>query len=129
MQKVHANRNLPIRADVDARLAFAGAPQDLQEMLGSLLDNACKAAKTQVLVSAMQAGRQLRVAVDDGGPGIAPNQMTKALERGHRLDETTPGSELGLAIVQELATLYEGSVEIGVSPLGGLRVVLNLPAG
>lgn len=128
MQKVHAGRKLSIRSDIDARLAFAGESQDLQEMLGNLLDNACKSARTQVLVSAMQTGRHLRVTVDDDGPGIAPDQMAKALARGHRLDETTPGSGLGLAIVQELATLYEGTVELCVSPLGGLLVVLNLPA-
>lgn len=129
MQKVYANRKLSIRVDVDARLAFAGESQDLQEMLGNLLDNACKAARTQVLVSAMQTGQLLRVTVDDDGPGIAPDQIAKALERGQRLDETTPGSGLGLAIVQELATMYEGTVELGVSPLGGLLVVLNVPAG
>lgn len=129
MQKVYANRKLSIRAEIDARLAFAGESQDLQEMLGNLLDNACKAARTQVLVSAMQTGPLLRVTVDDDGPGIAPDQVAKALARGHRLDESTPGSGLGLAIVQELATLYEGTVELGVSPLGGLVVVINLPAG
>lgn len=129
MQKVYANRKLSIRVDVDAHLAFAGESQDLQEMLGNLLDNACKAARTQVLVSASQTGQRLRVTVDDDGPGIAPDQIAKALERGQRLDETTPGSGLGLAIVQELATLYEGTFELGVSPLGGLLVVLNVPAG
>ncbi|MEO3691746.1 sensor histidine kinase [Roseateles paludis] len=128
MQKVHAGRHLSIRADVDARLAFAGESQDLQEMLGNLLDNACKAARSQVLVSAMQTGRHLRVTVDDDGPGIPTDQMAQALARGHRLDETTPGSGLGLAIVQELATLYEGTVELGVSALGGLLVLLVLPA-
>ena len=80
-------------------------------------------------MSVIQTGPLLRVTVDDDGPGIAPDQFAKALERGHRLDESTPGSGLGLAIVQELATLYEGTVELGVSPLGGLLVVLNLPAG
>ncbi|MCE4557718.1 sensor histidine kinase [Roseateles cellulosilyticus] len=129
MQKVYANRRLSIRVDVDARLAFAGESQDLQEMLGNLLDNACKAARTQVLVSAMQTGPILRVTVDDDGQGIAPDQIAKALQRGRRLDETTPGSGLGLAIVQELATMYEGTVELGVSPLGGLLARLNLPAG
>lgn len=128
MQKVHAGRNLSISVDVDERLAFAGESQDLQEMLGNLLDNACKSARTQVLLSGMQNGRQLCVTVDDDGQGIPPDQMDKALERGHRLDETAPGSGLGLAIVQELATLYEGTIELGVSPLGGLRVVLSLPA-
>ncbi|MFG6489274.1 sensor histidine kinase [Roseateles sp. BYS78W] len=129
MQKVHAGRTLSIRADVDARLAFAGESQDLQEMLGNLLDNACKAARTQVLVSAVQTGRLLRVTVDDDGPGIPAAQVTEALKRGSRLDETTPGSGLGLAIVQELATLYGGSVTLGTSPLGGLLVTLTLQAG
>lgn len=129
MQKVYADRGLSIRADIDARLAFAGESQDLQEMLGNLLENACKAAQKQVLVSAMQTGPLLRVTVDDDGPGIAPDQVAKALERGHRLDESTPGSGLGLAIVRELTTLYEGTVELGVSPLGGLLAVLKVPAG
>ncbi|MFG6462031.1 sensor histidine kinase [Roseateles sp. DXS20W] len=128
MQKVHAGRALAIRADVDPGLTFAGESQDLQEMLGNLLDNACKAAHTQVLVAAVQTGRQLRVTVDDDGPGIPPARMAQALQRGQRLDESTPGSGLGLAIVQELAALYGGSVELGVSPIGGLLVVLTLPA-
>ncbi|MBI3348807.1 MAG: sensor histidine kinase [Burkholderiales bacterium] len=128
MQKVHAAKVLAVVADVDERLAFAGESQDLQEMLGNLLDNACKAARTQVLVSAMQTGRQLRVTVDDDGPGIPAAQMAEALKRGSRLDETTPGSGLGLAIVHELATLYGGSVELSASPIGGLLAVLTLPA-
>lgn len=128
MQKVHANRQLSISVDVDPRLAFAGESQDLQEMLGNLLDNACKAARTQVLVRAKQTGSRLRVSVNDDGPGITPRQIAKALERGHRLDETTPGSGLGLAIVQELVTMYGGTVELGVSPLGGLLAVIDIPA-
>ena len=128
MQKVHAGRALAVRADVAPGLAFAGESQDLQEVLGNLLDNACKAARTQVLVGAMQTGRQLRVTVDDDGPGIPQARRAEALRRGQRLDETTPGSGLGLAIVQELATLYGGSVALGVSPIGGLLVLLTLPA-
>lgn len=128
MQKVHAGRGLAIAADLDEHLAFAGEAQDLQEMLGNLLDNACKAARTQVRLGATQAGRQLRLTVDDDGPGIAPAQRAEALKRGARLDETTPGSGLGLAIVQELATLYGGTVALDTSPLGGLKVALTLPA-
>ena len=128
MQKVHAARTLSMAIDVDSQLAFAGESQDLQEMLGNLLDNACKAARSQVLVSATQVGRQLRVAVSDDGPGIPPDQMAQALKRGCRLDEATPGSGLGLAIVQELATLYGGEVTLGRSPLGGLVVRLSIPA-
>jgi signal transduction histidine kinase len=129
MQKVHAAKVLAVVADIDERLAFAGESQDLQEMLGNLLDNACRAARTQVRVSAVQSGRQLRVTVDDDGPGIPPALIAEALKRGGRLDEKTPGSGLGLAIVHELATLYGGSVELSASPFGGLRVALTLPAG
>ncbi len=127
MQKIHADRRLSIGVDVDPRLAFAGESQDLQEMLGNLVDNACKAARSQVRIDATQDAGQVRLTVDDDGPGIAPDQRAQALERGRRLDETA-GSGLGLAIVQELACLYGGSVELGSSPLGGLRAKLSLPA-
>ena len=128
MQKVHAGRALALAAEVDEGLAFAGESQDLQEMLGNLLDNACKAARTRVLVGAQQSGRWLQLSVDDDGPGIPEAQMSEALKRGRRLDEATPGSGLGLAIVQELALLYGGALELRRSRLGGLLVVLTLPA-
>ena len=118
----------PLAAEVDEGLAFAGESQDLQEMLGNLLDNACKAARTRVLVGAQQSGRWLQLSVDDDGPGIPEAQMSEALKRGRRLDEATPGSGLGLAIVQELALLYGGALELRRSRLGGLLVVLTLPA-
>lgn len=128
MQKVHAEKALAVVADIGEQLVFAGEPQDLQEMLGNLLDNACKAARTQVRVSASQTGRRLQLAVDDDGVGIEPEHVADALKRGHRLDETTPGSGLGLAIVEELATLYGGTLSLGSSEMGGLRAVLELPA-
>lgn len=128
LNKVHAERGLQLQLHAPAALAFAGEPQDLQEMLGNLLDNACKAARTQVQLHASQNGSQLHIAVDDDGPGIPPAQQAAALRRGTRLDETTPGSGLGLAIVQELATLYGGALHLGSSPLGGLRAELVLPA-
>lgn len=128
MQKVHADKALAVKADIDAKLTFAGEPQDLQEMLGNLLDNACKAARTQVRLAASQEGKWLNLSVDDDGCGIAPDQVPEALKRGHRLDENTPGSGLGLAIVEELAALYGGSLELGRSELGGLRALLVLPS-
>ncbi len=97
-------------------------------MLGNLLDNACKAARTRVLVRCRAEGRQLQVTVDDDGPGIPPEHMARALTRGQRLDETLPGSGLGLAIVQELASLYGGAVALARGPLGGLQVMLTLPS-
>ncbi len=128
MRKVHAERGLTLAADIDAQLAFAGESQDLQEMLGNLLDNACKAARTQVRVSAVRDGMALRIWVEDDGPGIPEGQVAHALLRGGRLDESTPGSGLGLAIVQELATLYGGTLALSQHPPSGLTAVLTLPA-
>jgi signal transduction histidine kinase len=129
MQKVHADKSLHVVVDMTEDLSFAGEPQDLQEMLGNVLENACKAARGQVRVGASQVGKRLQLRVDDDGPGIAPELVAQALKRGQRLDETTPGSGLGLAIVHELATLYGGSLDLSASELGGLQVVLELPLG
>lgn len=128
MQKIHADRGLDVEADIDGPLAFAGESQDLQEMLGNLLDNACKAAGSVVRVRATRQGKALRISVDDDGPGIPDEHMAAALRRGGRLDESIPGSGLGLAIVQELATLYGGSIELRRSDLGGLSALLTLPS-
>ncbi len=144
MRRLHAARGLDIvvepgavQAGVGAHpgegaAAFAGESQDLHEMLGNLMDNACQWAHHRVRAQAVIAGhgpaRRLRVVVDDDGPGIAEPQREAALARGGRLDERTPGSGLGLAIVQELAGLYGGRLGLERAPEGGLRAVLELPA-
>lgn len=128
MQKIHATRGIAVVANIDAHLAFAGESQDLQEMLGNLLDNACKAACSKVRVRAAREGKALRISVDDDGPGIPEQDRAAALQRGGRLDESTPGSGLGLAIVQELATLYGGAIELSGNAMGGLHAMLTLPA-
>ena len=126
---MHAGRALELRAEgIAPGLHFAGELQDLQEMLGNLVDNACKWARHAVQVAATAEGRRLRLVVDDDGPGIAAAQRDAALARGTRLDETVPGSGLGLAIVHELARLYGGELALEPSPRGGLRAVLWLPA-
>lgn len=130
MNKLHAGRGLRLDADeLPPALAFAGEEQDLQEMLGNLLDNACRSARTRVRVQAHQANGQLQIAVEDDGPGIAPEQRAAVLQRGVRLDQTRPGSGLGLAIVVELAQLYGGGLTLQTSPAGGLSARLALPAG
>ena len=133
MNKVHAGRGVDITAALpDAPLFFAGEAQDLQEMLGNLLDNACKWARSTVRLQARADGlvgspRQMMLWVEDDGPGIGPVERAHALQRGVRLDETVPGTGLGLAIVQDLAQMYGGQLSLEVSDLGGLRAVLALP--
>lgn len=134
MEKVHRDRNVSIDISTE-ETSFRGEQQDLEEMVGNLLDNACKWASGRVSVSVTAGGKrkddaesaQFCVIVDDDGPGLNPKQREAALRRGRRLDETKPGSGLGLAIVSDLAMLYGGSLSLGSAPLGGLRAELKLP--
>lgn len=143
MHRVHAHKDLLITVDErQPQLAFAGEQQDLLEMLGNLIDNACQWAQSEVAISvdavAPEPGqprlRQLRIVIDDDGPGLPTDARTRVLQRGVRLDESVPGSGLGLAITDELAQLYQGSLTLNAVPAaqgggerGGLRVVLVLP--
>lgn len=127
MNKLHVKRDLVI-IEPPADMAFAGEAQDLQEMLGNLLDNACRCARRVVQVRCACEGGQLHIVIEDDGPGIAPEQRAVVLQRGVRLDESAPGSGLGLAIVVELASLYGGELCLGESQAGGLRANLRLPA-
>jgi signal transduction histidine kinase len=127
MAQVHADRSLSLVDHTTALHARVEA-QDLDEMLGNLLDNACKWARTTVQVSTILNGDTLEITVDDDGPGLDPGMRNAVLSRGVRADESAPGSGLGLAIVRELALLYGGAVALTASPLGGLRAELTLPA-
>jgi signal transduction histidine kinase len=134
MDRVHADRHLDVDdRTADAPLWFAGEEQDLQEMLGNLLDNACKWARSAVLVEVLAvegAPRpSLQITVEDDGLGIAEALREKVLVRGARVDEQVPGSGLGLAIVHDLAQLHGGMLRLERSEaLGGLRARLVLPA-
>lgn len=128
MGRVHAERGLSLElAPVDPALAFAGEEQDLQEMLGNLLDNACLWARSAVRIGAVREGKQVVISVDDDGPGISAEQRHAVLARGARLDESAPGSGLGLAIVADLARLCGGDIALERSALGGLCARLSLP--
>ena len=101
--------------------------QDMEEMLGNLMENACKWADMRVEVSAEQVENGLMmIHVDDDGGGLSPDDREAALQRGVRLDETAPGTGLGLSIVKELAELNGGGLELSQAPLGGLRATVRL---
>src|SRR5690606_11597566 len=107
---------------------------DLEEVAGNLLDNACKWAKSRVRVTVIPdaATRKARpffcLRVEDDGPGLPEEARAAVLKRGTRLDESKPGSGLGLSIVTEIAELYGGELRLGTSKAGGLRAELLLPA-
>ncbi|MGA7198593.1 MAG: ATP-binding protein [Roseiarcus sp.] len=132
-EKVHAERGLTFAVDMPDGLKFRGEAQDLNDLIGNLLDNAGKWAREGVSVRASRepgprdAAPFLLAEIDDDGPGLDESARAQALERGKRLDESRPGSGLGLSIVVELAAIYGGSLRLDESPLGGLRAILRLP--
>ncbi|WP_421696985.1 ATP-binding protein [Ancylobacter sp.] len=134
LAKVYRAKGVAVEAEVADGLRFRGERQDLEEILGNLVDNGCKWARTlvEIAVAAAPGAAGERdyfdITIDDDGPGLTPEQQTEALKRGKRLDETQPGSGLGLSIVAELVGLYGGRLTLGRSPFGGLRCVVRLPA-
>jgi signal transduction histidine kinase len=98
-------------------------------MLGNLLDNACKWARSRVALGSSAAGTNIDITVDDDGSGLPPEMREAVLKRGVRADEAGPGSGFGLAIVSDLAEVYGGAISLSDSPEGGLRATLRLPAG
>jgi signal transduction histidine kinase len=128
LARIYATRQLAIEIACPAEAAFRGARQDLEEMLGNLLDNACKWARDQVTATTTTIGERLVVVVEDDGPGLPPERRSEVMERGRRLDERMPGSGLGLSIVVDIAELYGGKLCLDEAAAGGLRARLELPA-
>ena len=128
MLRLHAGRGLIIDVAIDPQHAVRAGREDLDEMLGNVLDNACKWARSRVAVRSASTGSAIVITVDDDGPGLEPSMRDAVLQRGVRADEAAPGSGLGLAIVRDLAGLYGGSIALGESPSGGLQARLQLPS-
>ena len=153
MEKIHHNRKITIDVGTHDgsygtahdgahdRACFRGEQPDLEEMIGNLVDNACKWAQSRVTINVFSekveaprdsggpAGGQVRIVVDDDGAGLSPSEREQVARRGWRLDESKPGSGLGLSIVLELTSLYGGELLLSTAPIGGLRAELVLPAG
>ncbi|MEO1090330.1 MAG: sensor histidine kinase [Pseudomonadota bacterium] len=127
LAKIYGARGVVLRRQQQIDAVFRGEREDFLEMLGNLLDNACKWATRDVEIGVEPTEGGFVVHVDDDGPGLPESERTSVIERGRRLDESVPGSGLGLAIVADHARLYRGSLVLGEGPLGGLRATLRLP--
>ena len=136
LEKIYAAKGVICEFELDPDARFHGEPGDLQELLGNLLENAFKWAKSRVLLTTLSGDNQpnrrpgLTLIVDDDGPGIPEDRIAHVLQRGVRGDERVQGHGIGLAIVQDLVRSYRGTLDVGVSQeLGGARFEVKLPPG
>jgi len=135
LERINRDRGIVITAEVPAGARFQGERQDLEEMLGNLLDNACKWAGSNVFLTVAThrtdhrkgGPATLEIVVEDDGPGLSDAQRKKLGKRGLRLDESKPGSGLGLSIVTDFVQMYRGEFSLDASKHGGLKAVLRLP--
>ena len=127
LTRLHAGRSLTIDVNAGEALLVDGRPEDLDEMFGNQLDNACRFARSRVVVTTRTEDASVVVTVDVDGPGLDPGLRAAVTRRGVRADESGHGAGLGLAIVRDLADLYKGGLTLEPSPLGGLRTEVRLP--
>lgn len=135
LERIHLDKGVRITIDCEDKLTFRGEKQDLEELLGNLLDNAAKWSDGEVRLlgrfcdnDRASAGQWLKVTIEDDGPGVPEAERAAMVKRGRRLDESKPGSGLGLSIVHDLVTSYRGELALSQSTLGGLKAELTLPA-
>jgi len=128
LAQIHRDRAVAATLDIPAALSVAVEAQDLDEMLGNLLDNGWRHAAAHVRVTAAAEGAMIAIMVEDDGAGLSPAASRQALVRGKRLDEQAGGHGFGLPITEELAELYGGGLTLDRSALGGLAARLTLPA-
>jgi two-component system sensor histidine kinase PhoQ len=127
LRKVYSEKQLDISTAIDSNARFRGDEGDLTEILGNLLDNACKWARRAVRISAHTSKGFLQLCVEDDGPGIGSADAARVFDRGTRTDEKVPGHGIGLSVVREIVEAYGGTANIDTSELGGARIDLQLP--
>lgn len=128
MERGYRDRGLSITASVDDGAVFLGEREDLEEMIGNLVENACKWTRSIVVIVVRHSAESLDIHIEDDGPGLPEYERQRALERGRRLDETVAGSGIGLSIVADLVELYGGDIDLQTAELGGLSASLRLPS-
>lgn len=128
MQRIYQEKNLVFDYSHQIDYWFKGEGQDLEEMLGNLMDNACKWAISKVLIHCSVENDNLVLTIEDDGPGIPEKEFENVVDRGLKLDDSKPGHGQGLGIVKDIADLYGGSLRLDKSRLGGLKAELTLPA-
>jgi signal transduction histidine kinase len=126
--KLYADKSLAYEIRIAPDIALACEAQDLDELLGNLLDNASKWARHRVVIAAVRKGPMVEMTIEDDGPGLSDQQAVDVMRPGHRIDESAPGYGFGLPITRELAELYGGKVKLTRSRLGGLQAAVSLPA-
>lgn len=128
LQRIYQHRNLEYGFSQLKECWFRGEGQDLEEMMGNLMDNAFKWATSRMIVHCKTVAGRLVLVVEDDGPGIPEDKLKDVIQRGRKLDESKPGHGQGLGIVKDIASLYDGKLILSKSPMGGLRAELNLPS-
>ena len=128
VEHIYRDREIDIQFSEQGNCLFRGEAQDLEEMAGNLIDNACKWAKKQVVVKCKTANNRLVISVEDDGPGIPKENLENVIQRGIKLDDAKPGHGQGLGIVKDIADPYGGQLMLCQGTLGGLRAELDLPA-
>lgn len=128
MERGYRDRDLSIAVSVDDDLVFLGEREDFEEMIGNLVENACKWARSTVVMTVRHSAESLDIHIEDDGPGLPENERQRVLERGRRLDETVAGSGIGLSIVADLVELYGGEIDLQTAELGGLSVLVRIPS-
>jgi signal transduction histidine kinase len=128
LSRIHADRAIRPIVAADADLKVQCDPQDLDEMIGNLLDNAWRWARTEVRITATAEGRMIAIEIADDGPGISEELLASAIEPGRRLDESGEGHGFGLSIARELAEWHGGRLILVNGKTGGLSATLRLPA-
>tara|TARA_B110000977_G_C11037537_1_gene477678 strand:+ start:354 stop:800 length:447 start_codon:yes stop_codon:yes gene_type:complete len=129
LEKVYASKQLQIDIDIDSAENFYGDEHDIYEVLGNLMENACKYTDARVFVTtestpAHKKKKQCCIVVEDDGSGIPPDEVESALSRGVRLDSQNHGQSIGLAMVADLVEGYKGEIKIEESRLGGCRFIV-----